>query len=133
MRLSAFIARSSATMDFSRPTNSGITMWGYTTTSRSGSTGMPLVGGANSGTSAMGSSLTRLALWLWHVRQSRCLVHAAADDEFQAGSEMVRARRTPLFLDRSHQPSLFGPVDDVGFVVAFDHLFVDHDFLNIAQ
>ena len=40
MRLSACIARSSARMDFSRPTNSGITMCGYTTTSRSGSTGM---------------------------------------------------------------------------------------------
>ena len=36
-------------MDFSRPTNSGITMCGYTTTSRSGSTGMPLKAGAGFG------------------------------------------------------------------------------------
>jgi hypothetical protein len=41
MRLSAFIATSSAWMDFSRPTNNGMTMCGYTTTSRSGSTGNP--------------------------------------------------------------------------------------------
>src|SRR3954451_4285113 len=27
-------------MDFSRPTNSGMTMWGYTTTSRNGRTGI---------------------------------------------------------------------------------------------
>src|SRR5690606_31413302 len=39
IRLSASIACSSARMDFSRPTNSGITMCGNTTTSRSGRTG----------------------------------------------------------------------------------------------
>ena len=37
--LPARIAWSSARIDFSRPTNSGMTMCGYTTTSRSGSTG----------------------------------------------------------------------------------------------
>ena len=58
MRLSAFMARSSATMDFSRPTNSGITMCGYTTTSRNGSTGMPVWGGVGAGESITGSSLT---------------------------------------------------------------------------
>ena len=30
----------SALIDFSRPTNSGIAMWGYTTTSRSGRIGV---------------------------------------------------------------------------------------------
>jgi hypothetical protein len=35
----ASIAVSIALMDFGRPTNSGITMWGNTTTSRSGSSG----------------------------------------------------------------------------------------------
>ena len=39
MRLSDSMACSSARMDLSRPTNSGITMCGNTTTSRSGSTG----------------------------------------------------------------------------------------------
>ena len=39
MRLSASIACSSARMDLSRPTNSGMTMCGNTTTSRSGRTG----------------------------------------------------------------------------------------------
>ena len=39
MRLSASIAASSALIDFWRPTNSGITMCGNTTTSRSGSSG----------------------------------------------------------------------------------------------
>jgi hypothetical protein len=38
--LPARMAWSSARMDFSRPTNKGMTMCGYTTTSRSGSTGM---------------------------------------------------------------------------------------------
>jgi hypothetical protein len=52
---------------------------------------------------------------------------------FKLGSEMIRARWAPLFFDRSHQSSLFGPVDDIGFVVAFDHLLVDHDLLHIAQ
>src|SRR5882672_4146197 len=134
MRLSAFMARSSATMDFSRPTNSGITMCGYTTTSRSGSTGMPLSEGAASKDSATGSSLTRLALWLWHVRQFRRRVHAAAQEDFQAlALKMVRPRGTPRFLDRNHQTSLLGPVDDIRFVVAFDHLFIDHDLLHISQ
>ncbi len=35
----ASIAVSIALIDFGRPTNSGITMWGNTTTSRSGSSG----------------------------------------------------------------------------------------------
>ena len=39
MRLSPSTAMSSARIDFSRPTNSGITMCGNTTTSRSGNTG----------------------------------------------------------------------------------------------
>src|ERR1700722_1556707 len=52
---------------------------------------------------------------------------------FKLGLEMVRARGAPLFLDRSHQPSLLGPMDNVGFVVAFNHLLIDHDFLHVAQ
>jgi hypothetical protein len=46
---------------------------------------------------------------------------------------MVGSRRPPLFLNRSHQASLLGPVDYVRLVVAFDHLLIDHDFLHIAQ
>src|SRR4249919_4369074 len=45
MRLSDSIASSSARIDLSRPTNSGITMCGNTTTSRSGSTGRVRVSG----------------------------------------------------------------------------------------
>ena len=43
MLLPASIAVSSALIDFGRPTNSGITMWGNTTTSRSGSSGKVIV------------------------------------------------------------------------------------------
>ena len=43
MRLSDSIAWSRARMDLSRPTNSGITMCGNTTTSRSGSTGRVMI------------------------------------------------------------------------------------------
>ena len=39
IRLSAFMARSRARIDFSRPTNRGMTTWGNTTTSRNGRTG----------------------------------------------------------------------------------------------
>src|SRR5882757_764383 len=39
MLLPASMAASSALIDFGRPTNSGITMWGKTTTSRSGNRG----------------------------------------------------------------------------------------------
>src|SRR6266403_627989 len=46
---------------------------------------------------------------------------------------MVRTRGPALFFNRSHQPSLLGPMDDVGFVLSFDHLFVDHDLLHVAQ
>ncbi len=49
---------------------------------RSGRTGVPPAGGVNSGASIMGSSLTRLALWLWHVHPDHH-VHAAAYGEFQ--------------------------------------------------
>src|SRR5450631_772721 len=73
-------------------------------------------------------------------------VNASADRDFQAGarcvkrpryrlfgpaivhlsskppSKVVRARRPPLFFDRSHQPGFLGSMDDVGFVLAFDHL-----------
>jgi hypothetical protein len=52
---------------------------------------------------------------------------------FKFGSKMVRARRAPLFLNRSHQPSLLGPMDNVGFVLAFNHLFIDDDLLHITQ
>ncbi len=45
MRLSASIAFSSARIDLSRPTNSGITMCGNTTTSRSGNTGRSRISG----------------------------------------------------------------------------------------
>ncbi len=41
-RGSLFMAASSAWIDFSRPTNSGLTMCGYSTTSRSGMTGSVL-------------------------------------------------------------------------------------------
>src|SRR5690606_31324417 len=51
MRRSPSIASSSARMDFSRPTNSGMTMCGNTTTSRSGSTGRVAISG-RSGMSA---------------------------------------------------------------------------------
>src|SRR5687768_17142440 len=45
MRLSDSMARSSARIDLSRPTNSGITMCGNTTTSRSGRTGRSRISG----------------------------------------------------------------------------------------
>ena len=45
MRLSASMAFSSARIDLSRPTNSGITMCGNTTTSRSGNTGRSRISG----------------------------------------------------------------------------------------
>ncbi|MNK67521.1 hypothetical protein D3C87_868600 [compost metagenome] len=47
MRRSASIASSSALMLFGRPTKSGITMWGNTTTSRSGSSGRSRASGGN--------------------------------------------------------------------------------------
>jgi hypothetical protein len=43
------IAASSALIDLGRPTNSGITMWGNTTTSRSGSSGSVIGSGGRTG------------------------------------------------------------------------------------
>ena len=43
---------------------------------------------------------------------------------------MIRARGAPLFLNRCHQPSFLGPMDYVRFVLAFDDLFIDHEYLR---
>ena len=45
----ASMATSSALIDFGRPTNSGITMWGNTTTSRNGSSGSVIFSAGNTG------------------------------------------------------------------------------------
>src|SRR5262249_32803159 len=49
MCLPASIATSRALIDLGRPTNSGITMWGNTTTSRSGSSGSVIGSAGNTG------------------------------------------------------------------------------------
>jgi hypothetical protein len=54
----ASIAASSALIDFGRPTNSGITMCGNTTTSRSGSSGNVIGSGGSTGMSRHGGILS---------------------------------------------------------------------------
>ncbi len=50
----ASIAASSALIDFGRPTNSGITMWGNTTTSRRGNSGSVIGSAGSTGCPDMG-------------------------------------------------------------------------------
>src|SRR5271165_5336829 len=94
MRLSAFMARSSATIDFSRPTNSGITICGYTTTSRSGSTGIPFSGSsAGAGESGVCSSLTDIAFVLGTVETTRWQEHEVGHRAFQGESAATGLRQ----------------------------------------
>ncbi len=70
--LSRRMASSSARMDLSRPTNSGMTMWGYTTTSRSGSTGTRVVADSLAGLSVSSVTGSSSGAWLRrHGLQSR--------------------------------------------------------------
>src|SRR5437588_2413543 len=128
----ASIAVSIALMDFGRPTNSGITMCGNTTTSRRGSSGYWTIsaGGAVSG------------IWIDLVirldARSRC--------GFPPKNQWIkptRMARLPQCGKRHELQSLFSAgaashlvligVDEQRLAVGGDHLLVDHHLAHVLQ
>src|SRR6266850_5979359 len=112
----ASIAVSIALIDFGRPTKSGITMWGNTTTSRSGSSGYWL-GAVDTISSAMafpgeGSKTALLG----------------RNAPLQAGPRSRTARRSS---GTRHLRRL--GVDEKGLAFAHDGIFVHHDLAHVLH
>src|ERR1700722_6490500 len=146
IRLSDFMARSSATIDFSRPTNSGITMCGYTTTSRSGSTGTAVDTTASVTADSLGTAalfcllMTGAAfaldknLWGRPAPFQGCAHKTTSDGgggSATGSSAVQRTARSPRFLD-GRNPALVHAMDDVGLGRALDDAVVHHHFRHVA-
>src|SRR5229473_3162073 len=115
MLLPASMAISIALIDFGRPTKSGMTMCGNTTTSRSGSSGYWL--GADAVSSAMAFPGKRINSYI--------------------GAERPRSSRVPQGDDsprssRARHLRRFG-VDEKGLAFADDGVLVHHDFAHILH
>src|SRR5690606_26732974 len=138
MRRSPSIASSSARMDFSRPTNSGMTMCGNTTTSRSGSTGRVAISG-RSGMSAPVAGGASGAL-------SRVRGPWRGGCKRRSVTKECRPWNGRIFNDLRDEPrvkptALFAGgglgrgrlVDQVGLGLVLDHGLVHHHLADVLQ
>src|SRR2546422_680273 len=101
----AFIASSSASIDFGRPTNSGTTMWGSTTMSRSGSSG---------------SAFRDFSVPLWVTRDR--LASSSSRKIPMVLSSLLGAESGGLRLLLEHEQRLAS---------LFDHLLADHALFDV--
>src|SRR5690606_18730282 len=107
MLLPTSIAASSALIDFGLPTNSGITMWGNTTTSRNGSSGSDWMAGTC-------SSDIRFSMWTSRpmLSRQRGIQALAAEDTTIRDASPRPATRDGANSQRSRPPA--GPFATAG-------------------
>src|SRR5712664_2793278 len=115
MLLPASMAISMALIDFGRPTKSGMTMCGKTTTSRSGSSGYWLGADAVSSAMAFPGKIVKSYIGAMRPRSSR----APQGDDSRRSSRARHLRR-------------FG-VDEKGLALADDGVLVHHDFAHVLH
>src|SRR3989442_1211231 len=131
MLFPASIAVSIALMDFGRPTNSGITMWGNTTTSRSGSSGYWTMSADGTGSDMLVRSPDLL--------ESPLKCGFPPENQW---SKRTRTKRVPQcrkgyktcsWLPGSASDFVLVRVNQERLAVGADHRLVDHHLADIFQ